>query len=456
MPTARNWLQTLWAASYKGFPFYFERNEIEGGLDIVVHEFPNSDVNFNEDVGESARYYSGTAYVTGDTADSQAVNFIAALVSHGPGLLVLPTDGPITVRAMRPFKRIVEKDRLGYIAFEVRFVREGAATALVSVPYLGQLATTAAAALGDAIVAAAPAMLTIADQPEYVAAAAADEIAAAAAAIDVVRTTYPVDASVSQTVASQLQAITQAAPLVLDPAGPNTSDVAALNSVMDEPAPSTPNPTMPVNAGVLALSRAVVSAITTLAGGMQPAVAQDAMASLIDLYAPSAAAAQTSIAEALSANAATAAANVTNAQQLVRLAALTAWANALLGVTYTDRPQGVTARAEAAERFEIELNNCPGAAFHALYLAIEALQGSVVQFLTQLIANLAPIVTISARASLPSLVWAWKLYQDPTRCVDLVLRNSVRHPSFMPLSFVALAPGYAAPGIPIAWPAPPL
>jgi len=456
MPAVRNWSQTLWSASFKGFPFFFESNELEGGPDIVVHEFPGSDQNFNEDMGLSARYYSGTAYLTGDTADAQANAFVAVLESHGPGLLVLPTDGPVLVRAMKPFKRTFEKDRMGRIGFDLKFVKEGAPTPLVSAPFLAQQAVTAAQALAAAIVSVSPRLFTIADQPEYVAAAAANEVQAGIATVDVVRTSNAVAVATSQTVAAQDQAIALAAPLLLDPAGPNTSDVANLAASMGTPAPTTPNPTLPVNAGITALASAVVSTVGTLAAGMSPPVARDAMASIVDVFGPPLAATKAGIAAALSENAANAAQNVLGAQQLVRLAALTAWATALLNITYTDRPSGVSARAEASERFEIELNNCPGAAFAGLYLAIEALQGSVVQFLTQLIANLAPIVTVEARASLPALVWAWRLYQDATRAVDLTLRNNVRHPSFMPREFLALAPGFAAPGLPTAWPAPPL
>lgn len=452
MATARDWTQTLWAASFKGFAFYFERDDDEIGRGVVVHEFPNRDTPFNEDLGAKAVYFSGSAYITGDDADTRAAAFRALFAAPGPGILVVPLLGPVLVRALT-CKRSSEKDRLGRVAFDVRFVQEGAATALISVPLLNQTAATASAALAAATVDASTSMLSIAGQPEFVAAAAADEVQAAAAMIDAVRTSNPVDVAVSETVAAQLRAIVTAAPLLLDPAGPATSDVAALAAVMNTPAPTTPAATMSPEAGTRAIAAAVVQAAVTLGAGMSAPASRGAMASLVDVYAPETAAA---IADALSANAQTAAQNVSGVRQLARLAALTAWANALLGATYTDRPAGVTARAEAAERFEIELNNCPGAAFAALYIAIETLQGSVVAWLTQLIANLAPVVTVEAAASLPSLVWAWSLYQDPTRGVDLTLRNSVRHPSFMPQSFAALAPGYNAPGIPTAWPAPPL
>lgn len=442
MATARNWL-ALPLASYKGFPFWFERDDEDGGLAIVVHEFPNSDTTFNEDLGESARYFSGNAYVTGDDADTQAAAFIQILVSHGPGVLVIPTRGAITVRA-KTFKRTSDKDRNGYIAFEVKFVREGQSVAFPSVPLLQQTAFDATAALGSAIVAAAPGLVQVLNQPGFVADAAADQVAAVAGTIDAVRTSTPVTPAVSQAVAGDVQAIANSAAALLDPAGVAPTDLADFTAAVDlAPAPAN---------GTAAIAAALVATVQLLASGLDAAVAQDAAASLALAFAvppPSAS-------PPYSANAATAAANVAGVLQLARLASLCAWANAVISRTYTDRPSAVTARAEAAERFERELNSCPGARFAQLYIAIEAVQGDVVAYLTQLMANLAPVKEVSAAISLPSLVAAWKLYQDPTRGVDLALRNGVRHPSFMPLQFQALAPGYPAPGIPTAWPAPPL
>jgi prophage DNA circulation protein len=446
MPTARDWIKTLWAASYKGYPFYYERDEIEFGNDIVVHEFPNSDQNYNEDMGESARSYTGNAYVTGDDADAQAIGFLAALVSHGPGILVLPTDGPILVRAQHPCKRVAEKDRFGYICFEVRFVREGVAAALVSVPYLQQRGYDAANAANAAIVAAAPALLTTANQPDIVIAATVDEVQAVAGAIDAVRVSYPVTAAAAQAVSGNLQAIVDNAAALLDPAGAAAGTVSDFAAVVGlSPAPTD---------AVKAIAGAIVLTLSDLRAGLaSPDLAQDALAVLAQSFA----APPVPVSPPYSPSDATAQGNVAGVLQLGRLAALAAWAKAVLARSYTDRPAAVTARAEAAERFERELNHCPGARFAALYLAIEALQASVVSYLTQLMADLAPVVEVEAPIMLPSLVAAWSLYQDPVRAVDLVLRNRVKHPSFMPREFEALAPGYAAPAsLPTVWPAPPL
>jgi prophage DNA circulation protein len=199
------------------------------------------------------------------------------------------------------------------------------------------------------------------------------------------------------------------------------------------------------------LAAAIVATIRLLGDGMEdnPDAGAGAMLSLALAYPAPA------ISSTLSPNAAAAAANSAAIVNLARVAALTAWCEALERQTYPSRPDGVAARAAAAERLGQELENWPGSAGAVVYGSILDMQGSVVQYLTQLIANLAPVVTVTAAQSMPSLWWAWRLYGDPTRAVDLVLRNSVLHPSFMPLEFQALAPGFAAAAsLPTAWPAP--
>lgn len=79
-----------------------------------------------------------------------------------------------------------------------------------------------------------------------------------------------------------------------------------------------------------------------------------------------------------------------------------------------------------------------GAAYAALYLASEDMSGRAVDLLSRQIADIAPIVTVTVPRALPSLWHAWRLYGDPTRADDLVRRNRVAHPSFMPERFEAL------------------
>jgi len=133
------------------------------------------------------------------------------------------------------------------------------------------------------------------------------------------------------------------------------------------------------------------------------------------------------------------ASNAAAAAQLVRLAALAALTDAVLRRTYPSRPEGVAARAMLSDYYAREIEQAAGADFADLYVALVEARGAAIDYLSRLIADLAPVITVEAPASMPSLYWGYRLYGDPNRGAELVARNAVRHPSFMPATFSALA-----------------
>jgi prophage DNA circulation protein len=439
----RDWTTTLWNASFMGVPFYFESDDEDGGRALKVHEFPGSDNPFVEDNGRKSKYFSGSAYVTGDDADTHAIALAAVLDSQGPGALVIPMLGPVQAHC-EDFKRHFKKDELGRIGFDVKFVRDGNATPLVSVPLLGQNVFDAADGMASALAALYPNALTLNIPADYVIAAAVDMVQTAAGAIELCRQANPVDPDTSAQVASANAAIVEAAPLLISSDPVPTAPVTALLASAPPLDETFTDPTA-------TLAAVLVATVRLLADGMadNPDAGAGAFLALaLDFPAPTAS-------TAVSANAGAAAANSAAIVNLTRLAALTAWCEALERQPYASRSDGVAARADAAEYLGFELDRAGGAANAGLYVALQTLRGNVVQYLTELIATLAPVVTVTLPQSMPSLWCAWRLYQDPTRVADLVGRNEVRHPSFMPLTFQALAPGFAAPpSLPTQWPAP--
>lgn len=410
MSTAcRDWLSTLWPASFKGVPFYFESDKETGGRGLIVHTFPNRDDPFVEDLGEEPRYYSGSAYVHGDNADSLADALKSVLASRGPGPLVVPYFGPVTVHC-ETFERATQRDQMGYVAFEVKFVRAGASSALVSVAALQNIAYRAADTMALALGTLFPRTITSRGEPDFVVAAATDTIAGAAAAVDVLRQTYAVDPAASATLRDDITTLIDNAP----------------TSISDRAVPG---------AGATAIATSLVAAVRALGDALPPASAGRAMLDLAAAYD------STTIAAAhyLSPAGRRALNNQAATMRLVRLAALTAYAESILATTFTSRPDGVTVRGEVAERFENELYDTTGADNAPLYVAIEDLRGKVIDWLTHTINNLAPIITVESAMIRPSLALAWLLYADPLRSDELVARNKVRHPSFMPRTITALS-----------------
>jgi prophage DNA circulation protein len=147
---SRNWPKDLWPASFKGVPFWIDRDTEEGGRRAAVHEFPHGDNAFIEDMGQRAKSFSVTAYLVGDTSDSDASTLSSTFDSDGAGTLVLPINGPITNCLCKEFVRTRTKDKMGFVAYEAKFWMNGSLVPLVTAPYLAQLTYNAIGTLATA------------------------------------------------------------------------------------------------------------------------------------------------------------------------------------------------------------------------------------------------------------------------------------------------------------------
>ena len=251
MANLRDWSRSLQQASYKGVPFYWDETAEEGGRNPVVHVFPNRDHPYIEDLGEEPRTFTVMAYLHGNAVDRSALTFTNALASRGPGRLVLPMRGSVMVQAL-PFKRRDDKDKLGYVAYECKFIRDGATAALVSIPSLLNTAFGAVDALQDAALSTFGRIAVVAGVPEFVSRAAFDGLAAGAAAFDVARLSNVVDVTISGQVRDRL---------------------ASVVSLADKAA------------ALAAPASGLFGAARDLAGGMPPRIAVGAMTDIVNAFA---------------------------------------------------------------------------------------------------------------------------------------------------------------------------
>lgn len=118
------WRDELRPASFRGVPFFIETSQFTTGRRIVTHEFPNRDEPYTEDLGRVADGYEIEGHVLGDDYLTEKKKLQAAFIKKGPGELVHPYYGKKFVQV--GVVNITEATRDGAIAsFTARFVEAG-------------------------------------------------------------------------------------------------------------------------------------------------------------------------------------------------------------------------------------------------------------------------------------------------------------------------------------------
>jgi prophage DNA circulation protein len=123
----------------------------------------------------------------------------------------------------------------------------------------------------------------------------------------------------------------------------------------------------------------------------------------------------------------------------LRCAACAALAGAATLYAPASYQDALAVRAAVCGALDAEATRCGDAVGRdATYQALRDLRAGVALDLAVRGANLAWLVEIETRASIPSLAEAWTLYHDTPREPGLVASADPQHPLFMPLSFPAL------------------
>ena len=120
------WKLALTPASFRGVQFHVETGEQAGGRRDVLHEFPNRDTPYSEDLGRRARRFSVTAYIIGPTYTINRDALTAVLEQAGPGTLILPTQSAQQVQVDH-YSVIEQRQRGGMCTIEMTFTEAGQA-----------------------------------------------------------------------------------------------------------------------------------------------------------------------------------------------------------------------------------------------------------------------------------------------------------------------------------------
>lgn len=94
----KTWRDAMLPASFRGISFLIPQTSVPVGMKGPLHEFPQRDTPFFEQMGKQAQVHKMTAWVVGDDCFERRDKLIEALQTPGAGELVHPWLGRLQVK----------------------------------------------------------------------------------------------------------------------------------------------------------------------------------------------------------------------------------------------------------------------------------------------------------------------------------------------------------------------
>lgn len=386
-----SWRERLQAGKFRTAAFEIDAHDQGGGRRLALHEYPLRDEPYAEDLGRKAREFSVDCYVVGADYMADRDAMLAALDEYGPGVLVHPYLGTQTV-AVQSY-RLRETTREGGMAmFSITFVEAGRAAEPDSVTdTAGDVGTAADAAVASAQTDFAD-TFSFSGKPQFVSDAATTMLEGG---IKELR-------SLSGRISAATQPISDFS-ASLDRLG------SELSTLIRTPATLASRVAGVVVAlgGVASDVTGAINAYRTLwpFGNDEPAVT-GTTASLIQQAGNQAAIAG-----------------------LMQRAATAEAARAAASAPFASADEATALRELFTTQFDALLD---AADADDVFTALTALHAAVVRDLNTRAAKLPRTRKVTPSATQPVLVLAQRLYGDANRADDIVARNKIRHPGFVP------------------------
>lgn len=446
------WTDQLQPASFRGVPFAVSIAESGFGRRVAVHEYPYRDKPWVEDLGRATRKISIRGFLVsnskiygGGDVIAQRARLVGAAETAGPGTLVHPTLGRLTV-SLLTIATIEKTDDGRYFEVNIQFLETGE----VAFPTVGSATQSLTGLFSSALNSASSAsFLTRAVVDLQYGASVVNQVVSTATkwaspAISLVR-----DATNLSHLASNLPGV-----FGRYFGGANVGGLGIFGSEGEQLVDATTSIADLITAGsaARALVQTAIDTVISLAGQSDPTAFASAAQSLtaavrnatndpndglrlLQQLAVSPAADPTTTSPV-----GLAMADIqTGCNDLFRRAAAASLAESSARYQPSSYDDAVRVRTIVVDLLDSEITIAGDQAEDQAFSALRDLRVAVVQDLTDRGANLATIKTFTEPSSLPSLYLANKLYRDAKREDQLVRQINPRHPLFCPAAFRALS-----------------
>lgn len=374
------WLDTQRPASYRGVAFHVRSAPMEGGKRHEQHEFLYANAPYTQEFGLKARSFKISAFVIGPDYVAWRDRMEAAFLAPGPGLLVHPDRGEMLV-TVTDFATGWGLDEGGMAGLEFTCIQFGAIpkpTAQVDT----QSATITASDTGlTAVRDTFEARYSVANTPNFVAEDAQAKMGEFGSQATKLANT--------QALPTVLEFVTRL-PLILANARQLASQVQAVVKALGGRGLNSPTP-------------ANLRALQTVGNAW------------LDVPIPTPQRVQQN-------------ANTDAIRQLIQQTVLLEQVAATATSVWPTYEDAVATRTDLRDRLATELLTAPD----TLLTPLRAANAAMVQDISERAVNLKRLRTLSLGEELPALVLAYKLYGSIDQEQDIISRNRVRHPGFVP------------------------
>ncbi|TKA91804.1 DNA circulation protein [Guyparkeria sp. SB14A] len=369
-----SWREQLQQASFAGVPFATRSVSGSGGRRVALHEYPNRDEPYAEDLGRKARRFSVEAFVLGADYMAARDRLIDALEA-GAGTLIHPYRGQ--VRCTGRDYQVRETTREGGMAtFTIEFIEAGQAEYPGESPATGEQVNARADALAEAATQDFARTFSVDGQPQYFVQA--------------------VQTETSRVLSEITQHATAIAGLVDDP--------AAMAAYLLDEVLGYPSATTALNA-VRQFQRLFS------AGDDAPSV------------------------PTTTTNRRRQARNVAAVHTLTRRAALVGAAKQAAQADYASRADATRTATTILDEIDDQqeatdpVNGDP--IDDTVYQSLATLRATVAEDLRVRGARVPRLKRVQPRSTTPALALAHQIYGDATRETEIVARNGIHHPGFI-------------------------
>lgn len=399
------WRDRYRAASFRGVSFYVEQTESDHGRRQAVHEHAQRDTPYTEDMGRKAREFSITGYVLGSNYDELRDQLIEACETAGPGQLIHPYRGEMTV-VCRGLKVAETSTDGGFCRLSMVFLEAGKA----SFPSESIDRVNAISSAGNKLTAEAERGFV----SEFL--------------------TEGFPAFVLDSASTRLAEFGE---FLSDPGFSLTSDMKAASDFYLRSRQLVADATDLVRKPLAMVSRvtSLMSSVRSVLGGSSFSM----LTGLFDSYASSFDGATATPSRKQQSR------NVNSFNSLIRLVALSEAAKSVVvtetvtsaggftatvseGKVYSSYQEAITARDSLVDRIDAESESTPS---DAVFNILSELRTTVVQSVPSPDQDLPHLVPYTPRTTQPSLLLAYQIYGDAGRADEIATRNNPRHPGFL-------------------------